>query len=92
MGSRSTTRWSHNLRQAGRDNAACDAAISVGHSLGLEVIAEGVETEEQARLLRDLGCDSLQGFHFYSPLRSDELTSYLDQTGETQRNRIPTDE
>lgn len=41
--------------------------IGLGHALGLQVIAEGVETAEQAALLATLGCDQLQGYHFARP-------------------------
>jgi diguanylate cyclase (GGDEF)-like protein len=41
--------------------------ISLGHALGLKIIAEGVETAAQARLLAALGCDQLQGYHFARP-------------------------
>ena len=42
--------------------------IALGHSLGMQVIAEGVETESQARTLLGMGCDAGQGFHFERPL------------------------
>jgi EAL domain-containing protein (putative c-di-GMP-specific phosphodiesterase class I) len=42
--------------------------ISLGRALGLTVVAEGVETAEQARFLRAAGCDRMQGFHFSPPL------------------------
>jgi diguanylate cyclase (GGDEF)-like protein len=42
--------------------------ISLGRALGLTVVAEGVETAEQARFLRAAGCDRVQGFHFSPPL------------------------
>ena len=42
--------------------------IELGHDLGLEIVAEGVETEPQARLLRNLGCDFIQGYLYSRPL------------------------
>jgi diguanylate cyclase (GGDEF)-like protein/PAS domain S-box-containing protein len=42
--------------------------IELAHTLSLEVIAEGVETEEQATLLKEMGCDFAQGYHFSMPL------------------------
>ncbi len=43
-------------------------AIEMGHALGVQVVAVGVETAEQLALLRDDGCDAAQGFLFYEPL------------------------
>lgn len=48
--------------------ALVSTIINLGHSLKLKVVAEGVETEEQARLLRLLGCDEMQGFLFSEAL------------------------
>ena len=45
--------------------------INLAHSLKLKVVAEGVETEEQSRLLRLLGCDEMQGFLFCKPVPSE---------------------
>ena len=42
--------------------------INLAHSLKLKVVAEGVETEEQAQLLRGLNCDEMQGYLFSKPL------------------------
>ena len=44
--------------------------------LGLEVVAEGVETETAVEILRDLGCDVLQGYHFSKPLNADAFSAY----------------
>jgi diguanylate cyclase (GGDEF)-like protein len=55
------------------------STIDLGHHLGLEVVAEGVETEEQLRELRTLGCDGAQGFHLLRPLPADEVAAWLHQ-------------
>jgi len=44
--------------------------IAIANSLGLEVVAEGVETEEQLAILNDLGCGSAQGFLFSRPIKA----------------------
>jgi diguanylate cyclase (GGDEF)-like protein/PAS domain S-box-containing protein len=49
--------------------------ISLAHSLNLKVVAEGVETDEQSRLLRLLGCDEMQGFVFSKPVPSEIFES-----------------
>ncbi len=48
--------------------AIAEACITLGHKLGLDVIAEGVETAEQMQFLRAHGCDMIQGFHFGVPM------------------------
>ncbi len=55
------------------DRQIVAAIISMGHSLGLKVIAEGVETEAQRAILRQLGCDEGQGFLFARPMPFDEF-------------------
>ncbi|BDY12124.1 putative bifunctional diguanylate cyclase/phosphodiesterase [Hydrogenimonas cancrithermarum] len=50
------------------DKAIVETIIAMGHTLGLEIVAEGVETEAQVRLLRSVGCDAVQGFYFSKPL------------------------
>ncbi|EGN74193.1 diguanylate cyclase (GGDEF) domain-containing protein [Idiomarina sp. A28L] len=47
--------------------------ISLGHTLGLIVVAEGVETEEQLKALINQGCDIYQGYYFSAPVRSSDL-------------------
>jgi len=51
--------------------------IALAHSLGLKVVAEGVETAGQLALLAGADCDEFQGYHFSRPLPSDELTAFL---------------
>lgn len=52
--------------------------LSLGRSLRLEVIAEGIETDEQFALLRDLGCDTIQGYFIGKPVTVDEFPTWLD--------------
>ncbi len=51
--------------------------ISLAHSLKMQVIAEGVESEEQAKFLRLLRCDQMQGFLISTPLSFDDMTAWL---------------
>jgi len=53
------------------------AVISMGHSLGLKVIAEGVETAPQADFLREHGCDEGQGFFFARPMSAADFTAWV---------------
>lgn len=60
------------------DQAACAAATAMAEKLGIDVIAEGVETEEQARILHANGCNYLQGFLFCTPRTNSEIMQYLE--------------
>ena len=51
--------------------------IEIGKSLGIEVLAEGVETMEHARVLNQLGCQSLQGYAFARPMPADEIADFV---------------
>ena len=59
------------------DAAIVSAIIAIAHSLGLEVVAEGVETPEQLAFLRSLGCDAAQGYYFSRPVPPEELAQLL---------------
>ncbi len=61
------------LASATGEHPVLGAAVGIGHALGLRVIAEGVETEEQLLELRTLGCDAAQGFLFSRPVPEDEV-------------------
>jgi diguanylate cyclase (GGDEF)-like protein/PAS domain S-box-containing protein len=58
------------LTTSEKDAAIATSIIQLAHNLGLQVIAEGVETEAQVRKLRDLGCDMVQGYYFGRPISS----------------------
>ena len=59
------------------DAAICTATIALGLSLGLELVAEGVETQAQRDFLTRLNCDVLQGYLFRKPLPFEEIVGYL---------------
>ena len=52
--------------------------IELAHRLDMKVVAEGVETKEQADYLKEYGCDYLQGFYFSKPLPEEEFAKLLD--------------
>jgi EAL domain-containing protein (putative c-di-GMP-specific phosphodiesterase class I) len=56
------------------------AIIAVGHSMKMEVIAEGVEQEEQRLILDRLGCDGMQGYLFAKPVSPEEITKLVGAT------------
>lgn len=58
--------------------AIISAIVAMGHSLGLEVLAEGVETEDQLRTLQSIGCDECQGFFFSRPSSPEQFISRID--------------
>jgi diguanylate cyclase (GGDEF)-like protein len=60
-----------------------NAILSMGNALGLDVIAEGVETQEQLRVLTHLGCRFLQGYYFYKPIPSEAIPVTIPFTLET---------
>ena len=55
------------------------SVISLAHALRLIVVAEGVETEEQAAQLRQLDCDQMQGYLFSKPLPPEQVAAFLKQ-------------
>lgn len=73
-------RFVQDMHQGGKHLALIQAIINLGHTLGLLVVAEGVETQEQVSTLTELGCDELQGFYFYHPERFETLLEKATQT------------
>jgi diguanylate cyclase (GGDEF)-like protein/PAS domain S-box-containing protein len=67
------------------DAAICTATIALGHSLGLELVAEGVETDTQRAFLARLGCDTLQGYLYSKPMPFAETVAYL----KTELAKVP---
>ncbi|CAB3767603.1 bifunctional diguanylate cyclase/phosphodiesterase [Paraburkholderia solisilvae] len=72
----------HNKLDKPTDLAIVEAIVRLGHMLGLRVVAEGVENEREANLLRSIGCDELQGFWIARPLSPVQLDDWMRE----QRN------
>ncbi|MDT7519291.1 EAL domain-containing protein [Rhodoferax sp. TBRC 17660] len=71
------------------DAAIVHAVIALGHTLGLKVVAEGVENLPTAQTLTALGCDELQGYCFSRPIPLDEWVSYLRSHALREDRRRP---
>lgn len=69
--------------QAKDNTAITHAIVGIAHSLGLTVVAEGVETEVQLTYLRELGCEEAQGFLLGRPLRAKDVAPLLEIRGKT---------
>ncbi|GAB4348102.1 MAG: EAL domain-containing protein [Oricola sp.] len=69
------------ITRSGGQRRLVASIIDIGQSLGIKVVAEGVETMEHAAILRDLGCDVLQGYAFAAPMASDRLMTFVREEG-----------
>ena len=66
-----------NVGASGFDQAIVRCIITLGRDLGIRITAEGIETVEQLRFLRDLGCDCGQGYLFGRPMHPDDVPGFL---------------
>src|SRR5471032_1314809 len=66
------------IEHSERSNNLVHAIIAMGHSLGLQLVAEGVETAGQAAILEKMGCHYLQGYHISRPIPAEELLVFAD--------------
>ncbi len=75
---------SRDLNYNQQEAAIVSSIIKLGHSLKLNVIAEGVETESQLDYLRKNDCNEIQGFYYSKPVTSEEMTSLLKKRENTE--------
>ncbi|URK87681.1 EAL domain-containing protein [Rhizobium sp. RCAM05350] len=71
--------------EAAEQRKLVGSIIDIGHSLNIEVVAEGVETIQHAHILRDLGCDTLQGYAFARPMSSSDFGRFV-KAGQWREN------
>lgn len=75
-----------NLQARSKDLALCEAIITMAHALGMKVVAEGVETQQQATLLASAGCDYAQGYFYARPMSVPVFEDWM-----RQRAMVPAD-
>ncbi|WP_421866103.1 EAL domain-containing protein [Marinobacter adhaerens] len=75
------------LNTEAEDRVIVQTTIDMCHSLGYQVVAEGVEDEVTANLLRDMGCDMIQGYLLTPPLPFDEMMDWLDKNHQQPDHR-----
>src|SRR5690606_7128974 len=69
------------LGQRRQDALLVSALVQMAAALGIDAVAEGVETAQQAQMLKVLGCGLAQGFHFARPLTTEDATQLLSGGG-----------
>lgn len=72
------------------DACIVDAVIALGHNMRMQIIAEGIETEQQLLFLKQRKCDIGQGFYFSKPLTAEHMTAFLHSGPGGGEMAIPT--
>ena len=67
----------HGVAHDEQNLAIVRSTVELGHNLGLSVVAEGVETEQELKLLLQFGCDEAQGYFFAKPMQREQLQDWL---------------
>ncbi|MGA0200261.1 MAG: EAL domain-containing protein, partial [Prochlorotrichaceae cyanobacterium] len=67
------------IQDSPADYAIVQTIVTLSHSLGMKVVAEGIETETQWQILRDLGCEYGQGYLFAKPMTAEAATAILEE-------------
>lgn len=70
------------IEESEKDRAIITTIISLAKSLGMTVIAEGVETAEQLSFLKEKNCDLVQGYYYYKPMPKEEIEKVMQENRE----------
>ena len=74
-----------NILRSSKDASIAQTVVTLGRTLGLEVIGEGVETGEHRRTLAEMGCTNYQGFFFARPLASVDFDAFVIEADASAR-------
>lgn len=83
--------FSEKITDSGSDYYLIKSVITLSKDLNIRFVAEGVETESQLHLLKEVGCPLIQGYYFEKPLAEQEAIRYLDQFSANQRSNVSND-
>jgi hypothetical protein len=75
------TAFMKNFNQNGKNYPIILGLIRMAKNMGIRVIAQGVETEDQERLLRAVGCDNLQGYYYFMPVSIKKIIELMQSVG-----------
>lgn len=67
------------MHEKGDDRIICEAILMMAKNMGLKVVAEGIETQQQLELLKEMKCDYGQGYHLAKPLTPEAFETYFEQ-------------
>ena len=65
-----------NIKPGNKDMKLVELVLEIAKNLEVPVVAEGVETEEEYKMLKDAGCDIIQGYYFSKPIPPEEFKKY----------------
>lgn len=72
-------RFMENMMVSDKGKLILEQVVAMSNKLGLELLAEGVETKEQVDLLRSIGCDQVQGYYYAKPMPAEEVFALLKE-------------
>ena len=72
------------LTESDANSRVIEAIVALGKAMKLDVVAEGVETEQQYAIVRRLGCDMVQGYFIAKPMPADQLLTWVNGYEDTQ--------
>lgn len=82
----------NNICVSQQDSKMANSIIDMGHTMGISVLAEGIEEEAQLKMLNEYGCDLYQGYYFSKPLKPDAFVNYLNMFCEAEECVLPDDD
>lgn len=74
------------INQDANDKKIVSAIINLGHNLGLNVVAEGIETKKSMDMIKAMGCDQMQGYHISKPICQESFKEYLESHENNSRS------